>query len=98
MSLQRLYQRKGLVMLSWLTLSICLISASSIHHHDSGIHLPHACQLCLLEKVTTHGSAVSTSITHVVEQAALPLADTMHPITSGVLYFTRDIRGSPLFS
>jgi len=98
MSIQGYSQRKGTVMLAWLALIICLVSTSSIHHHESGIHLAHACQLCALEEVTTHGAAVSVSTIPVVEPSILTLVITPHQQTSGIHYFTRDIRGSPVFS
>jgi len=98
MSIQKCHQRKSVVMLAWLALVMCLVSASSIHHHDRGIHLAHACQLCALEEVTTHGAAISVSVTPVAEPGIWMQVTAPDQHASGARYFTRDIRGSPLFS
>jgi len=98
MSIQSGYQRKGMLMLAWLALLICLISTSTIHHHESGIHQVHACQLCALEELTAHGAAFSSSTIIVVELGILALNNILHRMTSSISYFTCDIRGSPVFS
>jgi len=98
MSIQTGFQRKGMVMLAWLALLVCLVSASSIHHHDRGIHLAHACQMCALEELTTHGAAVSMGITPLAEPCLLTQDTTPHHLSADSHYFTRDIRGSPAFS
>jgi len=98
MSIQDSYQRKTMLMLAWLGLFICLVSISSIHHHESGIHQQHACQLCALEELTTHGSAVSASGIPLVKVDIFALVSLVQHMINHAFYFTRDIRGSPVFS
>jgi hypothetical protein len=98
MSIQGYYQRKGVVMLAWLALLICLISTSSIHHHEDGMHQLHACQLCALEDVTTHGATVSNHFILTVASDVFVSISMLPLITSHISHFMWDIRGSPVFS
>jgi len=98
MFMQGLNQRKGLVMFAWLGLLICLISASTIHHHKAGIHLAHACQLCSLEELTTHGSAVTLATLPVSGQHIEIQNTVLNPLLILFRYSSTDIRGSPIFS
>ena len=92
------YHRKGVVTLAWLALLVCLVSASMIHHHENGLHLAHACQLCVIEEITTHGAAVCVAVSSTIERGIFTADSMLLPITTGAFYFTRDIRGSPHLS
>ena len=98
MTVQQFNQRTGLSMFAWLALLICLISASTIHHHQDGVHLLHACQLCNLENITTHGSAVSLITLPVMGQNIETEDLVLHPRPIQRRYAIIDIRGSPAIS
>ncbi len=98
MSVQNCYQRKGMLVIAWLALFICLISTSSIHHHEDGLHQLHACQLCALEEVTTHGAVVSNHFIFAVASDVFVPISMLPLITSHIPHFMWDIRGSPVFS
>jgi len=82
-------------MLAWLGLLVCLISASSVHHHKNGIHLLHACQLCSLEEITSHGASVVSSAIPVIEAEVIAQDDAVLPVESIASYYKTDIRGPP---
>jgi len=98
MFMQRLSRRHALIVMAWVALLICLASGSSIHHHKEGVHLLHACQLCSLENISSHGSAISVSSIPVVNQRAEVQAETLQQQLNLICYYTRDIRGSPVIS
>jgi len=98
MSVQRFNQRQGLAMFAWLALLLCLISASTIHHHKDGVHLLHTCQLCSLEDITAHGSAVSLTALPVLGQTIETEDLVLHPLPIQNRFSIIDIRGSPATS
>jgi len=98
MTVQRFNQRKGLAMFAWLGLLFCLVSASIIHHHQDGVHLLHACQLCNLEDITTHGSAVSLITLPLMGQNIESEDSVLYSLPIPRRYAIIDIRGSPAIS
>jgi len=95
MSMQRCNQRKGLAMFAWLSLLVCLISASSIHNHENGIHLLNACQLCSLEEVTAHSASIVANAISVIETEVITQDDTVLTVVTIIGFYKTDIRGSP---
>jgi len=83
-------------MLAWLGLLVCLVSASSIHHDEDGVHLLHACQLCNLEEITAHGGSILSSVPAVIETALIAPDDVVRTEAFIVSYDKTDIRGPPL--
>jgi len=83
-------------MLAWLGLLVCLVSASSIHHDEDGVHLLHACQLCSLEEITAHGASILSCVTPVIETGVIAPDDVVLTEESIVSYDKTDIRGPPL--
>ncbi len=98
MSVQNCYQRKGMLVIAWLALFICLISTSSIHHHEDGLHQLHACQLCALEEITTHGAAASNHFIFAVDSNVFVPIGILPLIINQVSHLMWDIRGPPVFS
>jgi len=82
-------------MLAWLGLLICLVSASSVHHHEDGIHLFHVCQLCSLEEVTAHGAAIVVSAIPVIDNGVVERDEVLHSLDAITCYYKTDIRGPP---
>jgi len=98
MMIQRLSRRRLPALLAWAGLFICLVSASSVHHHQHGVHLLKVCQLCSLENVTAHGSAVHLSaMPSLARQIVIPVA-ALRPLQILNLAVITHIRGSPALS
>jgi len=98
MTVQRFNQRKGLAMFAWLGVLVYLVSASIIHHHQDGVHLLHVCQLCSIEDITSHGSAVSFTVLPLMEQHIEDEELVLHSLPIPRRYAIIDIRGSPAIS
>jgi len=98
MFMQRLSRRHAFTVLAWLALLICLVSVSSVHHHKDGVHLLHACQLCSLEDITSHGSAVSLTVLPVMGQNIETEDLVLHPRPLQNRFSIINIRGSPATS
>jgi len=96
MSIQRCHRRKSLVMLAWLGLMICIASASSVHHHEDGVHLLHACQLCSLEEITAHGASVEAGATATIDVKAFAKDNVIHSLESLSCDYKSSIRGPPV--
>jgi len=99
MMIQRLRRRRLPALLAWVGLFICLVSASSIHHHQHGVHLLNtSCMLCSLEKVTAHGFTVDSSpMPNYTQQSAIPVSALQARQILHLALVTH-IRGSPLHS